>query len=103
MAKTQKRVTAVEKPIENAKFTMRLFLIRLGFIGDEYKTARKILLRNLTGNSSWKSGHRPERNETAAIPPNPAEATLVAAQELTIPLEEADAAEYGEKPENHGK
>lgn len=61
MAKTQKRVTAVEKPIENAKFTMRLFLIRLGFIGDEYKTARKILLRNLSGNSSWKSGHKPDR------------------------------------------
>lgn len=91
MAKTQKRVRAVEKPIENAKFTMRLFLIRLGFIGDEYKTARKILLRNLTGNSSWKSGHRPERNEDAAIPPNPAEAALVTAQELTLPMEEEDA------------
>lgn len=61
MAKNQKRVTATEKPIENGKYTMRLFLIRLGFIGDEYKTARKILLRNLTGNSSWKSGHKPER------------------------------------------
>lgn len=61
MAKTQKRVTAVEKPVDNAKFTMRLFLIRLGFIGDEYKTARKILLRNLSGNSSWKSGHKPDR------------------------------------------
>lgn len=61
MAKRQKRVTAVEKPEENAKYAMRLFLIRLGFIGDEYKTARKILLRNLTGNSSWKSGHKPER------------------------------------------
>lgn len=60
MAKRQKRVTAVEKPIDNAKFTMRLFLIRLGFIGDAYKTARKILLRNLTGNSAWKSGHKPE-------------------------------------------
>lgn len=102
MAKTQKRVTAVEKPIENAKFTMRLFLIRLGFIGDEYKTARKILLRNLTGNSSWKSGHRPERNENAAIPPNPAEAALVAAQELTIPPEEADAAGYGTREEDAG-
>ena len=102
MAKTQKRVTAVEKPIENAKFTMRLFLIRLGFIGDEYKTARKILLRNLTGNSSWKSGHRPERNENAAIPPNPAEAALVAAQELTIPPEEADAAGYGTQEEDAG-
>ena len=102
MAKTQKRVTAVEKPIENAKFTMRLFLIRLGFIGNEYKTARKILLRNLTGNSSWKSGHRPERNENAAIPPNPAEAALVAVQELTLPLEEADAAGYGTQEEDAG-
>ncbi len=60
MAKNQKRVTVKECSTENEKFTMRLFLIRLGFIGDEYKTARKILLRNLTGNSSWKSGHRPE-------------------------------------------
>lgn len=60
MAKNQKRVTATEKPVENAKFNMRLFLVRLGFIGDEYKTARKILLRNLTGNSAWKSGHKPE-------------------------------------------
>lgn len=60
MAKKQKRVTAKEKDTQNDKFTLRLFLIRLGFIGDEYKTARRILLRNLTGNSSWKSGHRPE-------------------------------------------
>lgn len=102
MAKTQKRVTAVEKPVENAKFTMRLFLIRLGFIGDEYKTARKILLRNLTGNSSWKSGHRLERNETAAIPPNPSETALVTAQKLTFPLEETDAAGYGTQKEDAG-
>lgn len=61
MAKTQKRVTARERDGANEKFTMRLFLIRLGFIGDEYKTARKILLRNLIGNGSWKSGHAPER------------------------------------------
>ncbi len=59
MAKTQSRVTATEKPVENAKYEMRLFLIRLGFIGDKYKAARKILLRNLSGNSSWKSSHKP--------------------------------------------
>ena len=40
MAKSQKRVTAKEREIENDKFTMRIFLIRLGFIGDEHKTAR---------------------------------------------------------------
>lgn len=79
MAKNQKRVTAKECSTENEKFTMRLFLIRLGFIGDEYKTARKILLRNLTGNSSWKSGHRPEPaasgndDETSAAPAAEAE------------------------------
>lgn len=61
MAKTATRVTAREQDIENEKFTFRLFLIRLGFVGAEYKTARKILLRNLSGNSSWKSGHPPVR------------------------------------------
>lgn len=65
MAKKQKRVTATEKASENEKFDMRLFLVRLGFIGDEYKAARKILLRNLAGNSSWKSGRRPDRSTKA--------------------------------------
>jgi hypothetical protein len=63
MAKAQKRVTAKERETGNDKFTMRLFLIRLGFIGPEYKAARKILLRNLDGNSAWKDGRRPERAE----------------------------------------
>lgn len=61
MAQTATRVTARERDIENEKFTFRLFLIRLGFVGTEYKTARKILLRNLSGNSSWKNGHPPVR------------------------------------------
>jgi hypothetical protein len=38
------------------KFTFRVFLIRLGFIGDEYKTTRRILLQNLSGNSAWRNG-----------------------------------------------
>lgn len=54
MAKRQKRVTAKECKSDNEKFDMRVFLIRLGFIGTEYKSARKILLRNLTGNGSYK-------------------------------------------------
>ena len=102
MAKEQKRVTATEKPVENEKFTMRLFLIRLGFIGDEYKAARKILLRNLSGNASWKSGQKPERNTAATIPPNPAEATTPTGQELAMPLEEADTAETEPQKEDGG-
>lgn len=61
MAKRQQRVIARERPITNYKFTMRVFLIRLGFIGPEYQTARALLLRNLTGNSSWLAGPPPER------------------------------------------
>jgi hypothetical protein len=57
MAKTQKRVTAKEKNIDNEKYAFRCFLLRLGFIGDEYKAARKILLRNLSGSGAFKSGN----------------------------------------------
>lgn len=55
-AKKQKRVNAREKTVENEKFAFRVFLIRLGFVGDEYKAARKILLKNLSGNSAFKNG-----------------------------------------------
>ena len=60
----QKRVTAKEKPIENEKFAFRVFLIRLGFVGDEYRVARKILLKNLYGNSAFKNG-APSKQEVA--------------------------------------
>lgn len=54
-AKSAKRVTAREKETYNAKYAFRCFLLRLGFIGDEYKAARKILLSRLTGNAAFKS------------------------------------------------
>ena len=62
-AKEQHRVTAKDKPVENEKFAFRVFLIRLGFVGDEYKTARKILLRNLPGNSAFKNGAKAKATE----------------------------------------
>ena len=58
MAATQKRVTAKAKEPDNEKYAFRCFLLRLGFIGDDYKATRKILLRNLSGNSAWKAGHK---------------------------------------------
>ena len=60
MSVTQKRVNAAEKEVDNEKYAFRCFLLRLGFIGNEYKTQRKILLRNLTGSSAFKSGSRKE-------------------------------------------
>ena len=56
MARNQKRVNTTEKPIDNEKYAFRCFLLRLGFIGAEYKTARKILLKNLSGSSAFKNG-----------------------------------------------
>lgn len=56
MSRNAKRVTATEKPVENEKYAFRCFLLRLGFIGSEYKAERKILLKNLTGSSAFKDG-----------------------------------------------
>ena len=58
MAKETKRVTVSEKEVDNEKYAFRCFLLRLGFIGAEFKTERKILLRNLSGSSAFKSGHK---------------------------------------------
>ena len=55
MSRNAKRVTATEKPVENEKYAFRCFLLRLGFIGTEYKAERKILLRNLSGSTAFKN------------------------------------------------
>ena len=56
MSKNAKRVTVTEKAVDNEKYAFRCFLLRLGFIGSEYKVERKILLKNLTGSSAFKNG-----------------------------------------------
>lgn len=56
MTKDAKRVVARKKDIKNEKYEFRCFLLRLGFIGDEYKLDRKVLLRNLEGSSAFKNG-----------------------------------------------
>ena len=58
MAKNAKRVTAKEKEVESEKYAFRCFLLRLGFIGAEYKTERKILLKNLSGSSAVRGGQK---------------------------------------------
>ena len=56
MARNQSRVNSSEKPTDNEKYAFRCFLLRLGFIGAEYKAARKILLKNLSGSSAFRNG-----------------------------------------------
>ena len=55
LSRTQKRVSATEQEVENEKYAFRCFLLRLGFIGAEYKEARKILLKNLCGNAAFRT------------------------------------------------
>ena len=55
-AKNAKRVTAKEHEVPNEKYAFRCFLLRLGFIGTEYKECRKILLEKLSGSAAFRNG-----------------------------------------------
>lgn len=61
MAKRNLRILAQPKEVNNEKYAFRCFLLRLGFIGPEYKAERKILLRNLTGSSAFLSEESKQR------------------------------------------
>lgn len=54
LAKRQQRVTSKTVHVDNEKYAFRCFLLKLGFIGDEYKADRKILLSKLEGNAAFK-------------------------------------------------
>lgn len=58
MAMERSRVTSEPKKSENEKYDFRCFLLRLGFIGEEYKAFRKFMMRNLTGNAAFKKGKK---------------------------------------------
>lgn len=66
MAKKQKRITATEKVYDNEKYAFRCFLLRLGFIGPEFKEERKILLSKLTGSAAFKNCQRNSEEATEA-------------------------------------
>ena len=55
MAKNSKRITAKERTVENEKYAFRCFLLRLGFIGAEYKQTCKTLLKNFEGSSAFRT------------------------------------------------
>ncbi len=63
MSREQKRISSIEKAVENEKYAFRCFLLRLGFVGAEYKADRKILLENLAGSSAFKGGAKREAAE----------------------------------------
>ena len=56
MAKEVKTASPKPQQNENPKFAMRTWLMRLGFIGEEFATARDFLTRNLTGDAAFRNG-----------------------------------------------
>ena len=62
-AKKTKRITAKQRTVENEKYAFRCFLLQLGFIGEEYKASRKILLRNFSGSAAFRDGRKEAGDE----------------------------------------
>ena len=61
LAKKLKRVNLkTEKTAENEKYAFRCFLLRLGFVGPQYKEERKLLLKNFSGSSAFKTPNAKE-------------------------------------------
>ena len=69
IAQRQKRVMPTTADTDNDKYTFRCFLLRLGFIGSEYKAARKVLLKNLSGKFSRISSSKEMLSVAAEVTP----------------------------------
>ena len=59
MAKAAKSASPRPQQNENPRYAMRTWLLRLGFIGEEFKTAREILTRRLSGDTAFRHTSRP--------------------------------------------
>jgi len=55
MALALKYTTPTEKQVSNEKYHFRCWLLRLGFIGEEYKASRKVFLDRLSGDCAFRS------------------------------------------------
>ena len=54
MAKMLKTASPKKQQTENEAYAFRCWMLRLGFIGPEFKTARDYFMRNFTGSSAWR-------------------------------------------------
>lgn len=61
LAKQSRSISPREQQTENEAYAFRCWLLQLGFIGDEFKTARDYLMRNFSGDSAWRHGNTGSR------------------------------------------
>ena len=83
-ALTQKKASRRKTQSTNEKYTFRTWLLRLGMIGDEFKTARLHLLKNLDGCIAWKDPAQAERQKERLRIKREEE---LAAQDISEPIE----------------
>ena len=63
-AENNRTVSQKKSENQNDKFMMRTWLVRAGMVGEEYKFARKMLTKNLEGNSAWQKMMEPTEIQT---------------------------------------
>ena len=66
-AENNRTVSQKKSENQNDKFMMRTWLVRAGMVGEEYKFARKMLTKNLEGNSAWQKMMEPTEIESKEV------------------------------------
>ena len=82
-ALVQKSASRIKTQSSNEKYTFRVWLLRLGLIGDEFKTARHHLLKNLEGNIAWKDPAQAEAQKQRLAEKRLAESVAQAMEQVS--------------------
>lgn len=75
-ALVQRGASRIKTQPENEKYTFRTWLLRLGLIGEEFKTARRHLLKHLEGNIAWRDPAQAEAQKARLAAKQAAEQAL---------------------------
>lgn len=89
-ALVQRGASHIKSQPENEKYTFRTWLLRLGMIGDEFKTARLHLLKNLEGNIAWRDPAQAEAQKARLAAKRLAEQETQLAEETTNEIDEQE-------------
>ncbi len=98
-ALVQKSASRIKTQSSNEKYTFRVWLLRLGLIGDEFKTARHHLLKNLDGNIAWKDPAQAEAQKQRLAEKRLAESVAQAREQAPAPPDSAEEMEQEESDE----
>lgn len=93
----QRGASRIKTQPENEKYTFRTWLLRLGLIGDEFKTARQHLLKNLEGNIAWRDPAQAEAQKARLAAKRLAEQQV---QEQPEEIQQAEADEPTEQEQD---